>query len=356
MKAFKIYFLLFCIAAFANSLLAQSTVSTTDKSKLSSLPTKQATVTAGKTVSTAKTVYNKKKSTTKKSTSSRSSSSTTQSSSTNPSSQGSSTTNSTAQQRVSTPSSTSGSSNTTTNSNNGRQPTSTTTNTTNNTNGNVVSTITNTVLGTSSGGFSESDAANAIKEALLKGVTTGVSKVSVTDGYFGNSMIKIPFPQDAQIVESTLRSVGMGSMIDQVVKSLNRAAESAASQAAPIFVNGIKQMTINDAINIVSNKQSDAATRFLERTTTESLVVAFKPSIKTALDKTLATKYWGDVMNYYNKIPFVQKVNPDLTDFVTRKAISGLFYMIAQEEAKIRKDPVARTSDILQKVFGNIKF
>ena len=108
-------------------------------------------------------------------------------------------------------------------------------------------------------------------------------------------------------------------------------------------------MTLTDAINIVNNKQQDAATQFLQRTTTESLVVAFKPSIKSALDKTLATRYWKDIMTKYNQIPFVKKVNTDLTDYVTRKAISGLFYMIAQEEAKIRKDPLSRTSDILRR-------
>ena len=113
-------------------------------------------------------------------------------------------------------------------------------------------------------------------------------------------------------------------------------------------------MTLTDAMNIVSNQQPDAATKFLQRTTTESLVTAFKPPIKTALDKTLATKYWNDIMTYYNKIPFVQKVNPDLNDFVTRKAISGLFYMVGQEEAKIRKDPVGQGSKIIETVFGSV--
>lgn len=204
--------------------------------------------------------------------------------------------------------------------------------------------------------FTQAEAAAAIKEALTKGITEGVKKVSVTDGYFKNSSIKIPFPNDAKNVEVTLRKIGLGSMIDNLVLSLNRAAESAASQATPIFVNAIKQMTITDAVNIVSNKQTDAATRFLERTTTEQLVAAFKPSIKTALDRTLATKYWKDIMTRYNQIPFVAKVNTDLPDYATRKAISGLFYMVAQEEAKIRKDPKTAASSIIEKVFGSIKF
>lgn len=148
----------------------------------------------------------------------------------------------------------------------------------------------------------------------------------------------------------------MGSLVDNAVLSMNRAAESAAKQAGPIFINGIKQMTITDAVNIVSNKQPDAATQFLQRTTTESLVSAFKPSIKTALDKTLATKYWGDITGYYNKLPFVNPINTDLPDYVTRKAIDGLFYMVAQEEAKIRKDPMGTANNIIEEVFGKVKF
>lgn len=234
-----------------------------------------------------------------------------------------------------------GNTNTNTNTNTQSRPGADNSNTNNNTNGgNLITDIT------------QGDAASAIKEALMKGVSAGVAKVAVTDGYFGNSFIKIPFPQDVQIVESTLRSFGMGSMIDNLVLSLNRAAENAAVQAGPIFLNGIKQMTLNDAINIVSNKQPDAATQFLQRTTTESLVAAFKPSIQTALDKTLATKYWSDITGYYNKIPFVSPVNTNLPDYVTRKAITGLFYMVAQEEAKIRKDPINQGSEIINKVFG----
>jgi hypothetical protein len=236
-----------------------------------------------------------------------------------------------------------------------RKTTTPTTGNSSSTSGNVLNNVVNTVTGKGTASFTQNEAAQAIKEALLKGVTTGVSKVSVTDGYFGNQLIKILFPPEAKTVESTLRQIGAGSMIDNAVKSMNRAAESAAKEAGPIFANSIKQMTVNDAVNIVSNTQADAATQFLQRTTTESLVVSFKPSIKSALDKTLATKYWADIMSKYNQIPFVKKINTDLPDYVTRKAISGLFYMIAQEEAKIRKDPLARTSDILKKVFGNIK-
>lgn len=225
----------------------------------------------------------------------------------------------------------------------GSSTTTTNTNTTTSSTGDILSTIT------------QGDASDAIKAALKLGVQAGVDKVSITDGFFGNSMIKIPFPSQVGQVESTLRSVGMGSLVDNAVKSMNRAAESAAKQAGPIFLNSITQMTVTDAVNIVGNQQPDAATQFLKRTTTESLVSSFKPSIKTALDATLATKYWGDITGYYNKIPFVSPVNTDLPDYVTRKAIDGLFYMVAQEEAKIRKDPAGSASKVVTDVFEKVK-
>jgi hypothetical protein len=210
-----------------------------------------------------------------------------------------------------------------------------------------------TVLGgATGGGTSQGDAANAIKDALLNGITNGVKIVSVKDGYFGNSLIKIPFPTEAQPIVSALQMIGAGSLVDKLVLQINRSAEEAAVQATPIFVNSIKQLTIADAVNIVSNQQTDAATQFLKRTTNEQLVAAFRPKIKGVLDKTMTTQLWSEIMGTYNQIPFVQKINPDLTDFVTRKALDGLFVMVAKEEAKIRKDPMAQTTDILKKVFG----
>jgi len=208
----------------------------------------------------------------------------------------------------------------------------------------------------SGGSFTPDEAGQAIKEALTKGITHGVDLVSVTDGYFKNPKIKIPFPPDAQKVENGLRSIGLGNKVDQAIESFNHAAENAAKAATNIFINAIKQLNINDAVSLVNNQQQDAATQFLKRTTTDQLVAAFKPSIKDALDKAGATKYWSDIMTEYNKIPFHAKVETDLPEYVTRKAIDGLFIMVAQEEAKIRKDPAAQTSALLKKVFGNAKF
>lgn len=206
--------------------------------------------------------------------------------------------------------------------------------------------------GQKTGSFSEGEAAQGIREALVKGTGAGVDLVSLKDGYFGNATIKIPFPEDAKIVESRLRSMGMGKQVDEAILSLNRAAEDAAKGAQPIFVGAIKSMSIQDAIGIVRGPE-DAATTYLRKTTTAGLSEEFKPVIKTSLDKVNATKYWTDLINAYNKIPLVQKVNPDLSAYVTSKAIEGLFVMIAVEEKKIRKDPVARTTDILRKVFGS---
>jgi hypothetical protein len=201
-------------------------------------------------------------------------------------------------------------------------------------------------------GLTEKDAADGIKEALVNGTGQSVKVVSVLDGYWGNPEIKIPFPPEAQEMESKLRAIGMGNKVDEFNVSMNRAAEKAATEAKPIFVAAIKGMTVKDAINIVKGSDN-AATMYLKNTTTPELVEKFQPIIKTSLDNVNATKYWTDLITMYNRIPLVKKMNPNLSDYVTRKAIDGLFIMIAKEEIKIRKDPMARTSELLKKVFGN---
>jgi hypothetical protein len=201
-------------------------------------------------------------------------------------------------------------------------------------------------------GLTEKDAADGIKEALVNGTGQSVKVVSIQDGYWGNPEIKIPFPAEAQEMESKLRAIGMGNKVDEFNMSMNRAAEKAATEAKPIFVAAIKGMTVKDAINIVKGSDN-AATMYLKNTTTPELVEKFQPVIKTSLDNVNATKYWTDLITMYNRIPLVKKMNPNLTDYVTRKAIDGLFIMIAKEEIKIRKDPMARTSELLKKVFGS---
>ncbi|MCW3128300.1 MAG: hypothetical protein JWO03_3958 [Bacteroidetes bacterium] len=213
----------------------------------------------------------------------------------------------------------------------------------------------NDATGSSASGITQGDAASAIKEALNKGIKAGVDKVSAVDGYLGNPDIKIPMPSQAQAVESGLRSIGQGALIDKTIQQINHSAEQAAPQASQIFINAISQMNINDALSIVNNKQQDAATQYLKRTTTDQLVAAFKPIIKKVLDETKTTQLWSEVMGVYNKIPFHEPANTDLPDYVTHKALDGLFYMIAKEEAKIRKDPAGQASEIIKKVFGSVK-
>ena len=201
------------------------------------------------------------------------------------------------------------------------------------------------------GSFTAEEAARAIKEALVNGTSKGTDIISKVDGFYKNPEIKIPFPKEAKNVESSLRKVGMGSQVDRAILTLNRAAEDASKSAKDIFVSAIQGMTISDAIKIVKGDTS-AATSYLKGKTTAQLTKTFSPIIKTSLDKVDATKYWAEVMTAYNKLLFVQKVNPDLTKYVTQKALDALFLMISREEALIRKDPIARTSDLLKKVFG----
>ena len=208
------------------------------------------------------------------------------------------------------------------------------------------------LLNSKNKGLTEKDAADGIKEALINGTGESVKLVSVIDGYWGNPEIKIPFPTEAKEMESKLRTIGMGKKVDEFNESMNRAAEKAANEAKPIFISAIKGMTVRDAVNIVKGSDN-AATMYLKNTTSPQLIDKFQPIIKTSLDNVNATRYWGDLITAYNKIPLVKKMNPNLPEYVTQKSIDGLFIMIAKEELKIRKDPMARTSELLKKVFGN---
>jgi hypothetical protein len=198
---------------------------------------------------------------------------------------------------------------------------------------------------------STEEVAAGLKEALTNGASKGSDKISQVDGYFKNPEIKIPFPPETKQVETKLRQMGMGGEVDKFILALNRGAEDAAKEAKPIFVSAIQQMTIDDAWKILRGEK-DEATQYLKRTTTPQLTEKFKPVIKASLEKVNATKYYSDLVNTYNKIPFVTKVNPNLDDYATGKAIDGVFVMIAKEEKLIRDDPGARTTDLLKKVFS----
>lgn len=189
-----------------------------------------------------------------------------------------------------------------------------------------------------------------LKEALIKGISTGSDLASKVDGYFKNPEIKIPFPPEVKKVEDKLRQLGLGSEVDRFVMTLNRGAEEAAKEAKPIFITAIRSMTIQDAWGILKG-ESDAATQYLKRTTSIQLREKFKPVIQNALSKVNATKYYGDIVNTYNQIPFVQDVNPNLDEYATEKAMEGLFILIAKEEKAIRENPAARTTELLKRVF-----
>lgn len=200
-------------------------------------------------------------------------------------------------------------------------------------------------------GLTSGDVAAGLKEALVTGISKGSNEVSRLDGYLKNPNIKIPFPPEVQKVEEKLRSIGLGGEVDKFITTLNRGAEEAAKEAKPIFVSAITSMTIQDAWGILKGDNKEAATEYLRRTTSDQLRAKFAPIMKEALDKVNATKYYSDIINTYNRIPLVENVNPDLEGYATEKAMDGLFFMIAKEEMNIRKDPGARATELLKKVF-----
>jgi len=199
----------------------------------------------------------------------------------------------------------------------------------------------------------EEEAGKGIKEALTQGVTIAVLNLNKKDGFFGSEFYKVLLPPDAKKVETTLRRIGLGSQVDKAVLAINRGAEDAVGSAKPIFIDAIKEMTLSDALGIVRGNKY-AATQYFKQKTSDKLVAAFTPSVKTSLDKTYATKYYSDIVNTYNALPTsFDKANPDLTSYVVGKAVDALFDQVAQQEAEIRANPLARTTEILKKVFGS---
>jgi hypothetical protein len=203
-------------------------------------------------------------------------------------------------------------------------------------------------------GITENEAGEGIKEALGQGLVKAVLQLNKEDGFFRDAFYKILLPPDAKKIENTLRDLGMSKMVDKAILQINRAAEDAAGYAKPIFVDAIKSMTISDAIGLVRNGDT-SATHFFRVKTTDKLVAAFLPVIKSSLDKLQATKLYGDVVNTYNNFPTtIKKINPDLPSFVTGRATDALFDLVAKEEVNIRQNFAARTTDLLKKVFGGL--
>ncbi|HAA20217.1 MAG TPA: DUF4197 domain-containing protein [Cytophagales bacterium] len=198
--------------------------------------------------------------------------------------------------------------------------------------------------------LSTEQVAAGLKEALEKGAAYAARTASATNGYWGNRQIRIPLPPELQEVESKLRQFGLGKQVDEFLETMNHGAERAAQEAEPIFVDAIKRITIQDAWNILQGEQN-AATLYLKDNTYRRLQATFKPHVENALNRVNATKYYTDVVNAWNRIPGVKKINPNLENYVTGKALDGLFFLVAKEELNIRDNVSARSTELLQKVF-----
>jgi hypothetical protein len=207
--------------------------------------------------------------------------------------------------------------------------------------------------GTGTKPLSNDEVIKGLKDALTVGTNNSTGIASKVDGYYKNPKMFIPFPPEAKQVKDKMDALGMKPQTDKFVMTLNRAAEEAAKNAAPVFINAVKGMSIGDGFGILKGADN-AATQYLKDKTTAELKQKFTPIVKAAIDKVEVTKYWNPIITKYNKIPMVQKQNPDLTAYVTEKAMAGLFMLLAEEELKIRKDPMARVNDILKRVFGSL--
>lgn len=200
--------------------------------------------------------------------------------------------------------------------------------------------------------LTQTEVSQGLKEALIQGISKGADQASQMDGFFKNDLIRILLPEDARRVESTLRQVGLGAEVDRALLAINRGAERAAQEAKPIFIQAIRQMTIQDAFQLLRGEE-DAATQYLRRTTENQLIELFQPRIQESLNEVGATRFYGDIANTYNSLPLVNRqIDPNLNAYVTERAIDGLFQLIAIEEKNIRENPLERTSALMRRVFA----
>lgn len=200
-------------------------------------------------------------------------------------------------------------------------------------------------------GIDNADIAAGLRQALNFGIEKQVTKLTQTDGFYTNSLVKIVLPEELQRVDKGLRDIGLGSLADEGIKALNRAAEDAVKEATPIFIDAVKSITFSDAKNILLGS-NDAATQYLNGKTNSVLYAKFNPVIKNSFSKVGANQIWSNLITRYNNIPFISKVNPDLTDYVTNEALKGVYTMIAVEEQEIRTKTASRTTDLLRRVFA----
>lgn len=211
--------------------------------------------------------------------------------------------------------------------------------------------VVNTLPNQTGVGMDSAQIANGLRQALDKGIEKQVTKLTKTDGFYRNQLVKIMLPQELRKVDQTLRDIGLGSLADEGLKVLNRAAEDAVKEATPIFVSAVKQINFTDAKNILLGPDN-AATNYLEQRTNAALYTKFNPVIKNSFSKVGADQVWNNIITKYNSVPFVTKVNPDLTDYVTTEALNGVYKMISIEEKDIRNNVAARTTALLRQVFA----
>lgn len=197
---------------------------------------------------------------------------------------------------------------------------------------------------------SEQDVKKGLVEALSKGSEYAIKEASAINGFNGNSLIRIPFPQEAKKMKEALVRIGLEEEIKSMEKSINQSAEIASKEALTILISAIKNMNIKDAYSILKG-EDNAATLYLNDQTNDFLYKSFKPIIIESMEKVEIAKQWNPLVKKYNSIPFTEKINPDLEDYITNKAIEGLFVLIAQQEKEIRQNPLARTTEILKNVF-----
>jgi hypothetical protein len=220
---------------------------------------------------------------------------------------------------------------------------------------NEVSKVVQTPVATNaSNPLSNEEVIAGLKEALSIGIKNSVNLTSATDGFLKNTEIMLPFPPDAIKVKEKAIALGLSGQVEKFETTLNRAAEEATKEAIPIFIDAIKNMTVQDGFAILKGGNG-AASQFLKNQTSAKLVSAFAPKVKEATSKVKLTEYWNPIITKYNALTLGNKIDPDLDAYITQKAIDGLFIMVAKEEDKIRLDPAARVSDILIKVFGSLK-
>lgn len=215
----------------------------------------------------------------------------------------------------------------------------------------TASEINKILQGAGSAALTNEEVGQGLKEALIKGISEGAEEASSQDGFFKNELIRIALPEEFRQVENTMRQFGLGAQVDRVLLAINRGAENAAGEAKPIFIQAIRQLTIQDAFAILRGGDN-AATNYLQKATSEELTALFQPKIQESLDQVGALRHYKELVSTYNAIPGTKNLNPDLNAYVTEKALDGLFLLIAEEEKRIRENPLERTTALMRRVFA----